>query len=79
MAIQQGTYRTRGGRRAVVLCNDAPGYWPIVGYIKGIEHVHPRAWQGDGRSFYTVEHADDLIVVTPSPTVTIIDESEVAV
>lgn len=78
MEIQQGTYRTRGGRQAVVLCNDAPGMWPVVGYIKGADHAHPRAWQDDGRAFYTIEHADDLIVAPPSPTVTIIQDDEVA-
>jgi hypothetical protein len=79
MAIQPGSYRTQGGRRAVVLCNDAPGYWPCVGYIidKDGDLAHPRAWQSDGRSFASIEHENDLIVIKPSPTLVIFEHDEV--
>jgi hypothetical protein len=33
MTITPGYYRTRGGRKARVLCTDAEGPYPIVGYI----------------------------------------------
>ena len=79
MAIGVGKYRTRGGRLAVVLCTDAPGDWPLIGYVVG-EHgqAHPRGWKSDGRLFWSVEQKDDLIVFPPSPTVTIVDDDEVA-
>ena len=37
-----GLYRTRSGHKARVLCNDAPGRWPCVGYI--ILNTDPDAW-----------------------------------
>lgn len=78
MALGIGEHRTRGGRRAVVLCTDAPGYWPVVGYTLEDAQSHPRAWMPDGRAFFSVEHDDDLIVVEKSPTVTIIEDDEAA-
>jgi len=33
MTIAPGYYRTRGGHKARVLCTDAEGPYPIVGYI----------------------------------------------
>lgn len=76
--IATGDCRTQGGRRAVVLCNDAPGMWPVIGYVVGDGVSHPRGWHEDGRAFSSVEHVDDLIVRKPSPTVTIIEDDEVA-
>lgn len=77
--MQIGTYRTRGGRKAVVLCNDAPGDWPVIGYVVSPANVaHPRGWKIDGRQFYSLEQADDLLCPMQSPTVTIIeDDAEV--
>jgi hypothetical protein len=31
--LAPGTYKIRDGRKAVVLCSDAPGSWPIKGYV----------------------------------------------
>ncbi len=34
MKIEIGYWRTRNGRKARVLCTDAPGAYPIVGYVE---------------------------------------------
>jgi len=46
-----GEYLTRDGRKAVVLCTDAPGGFPLIGFIpsiKGNDVVIPMAWDEKG-------------------------------
>ena len=48
-----GLYRTRSGHKARVLCNDAPGPYPNVGYIfyDDVEWTRPEAWDDNGFVF----------------------------
>lgn len=47
--FKPGRYKTRDGRDAVVLCNDAPGSEPLVGYVfLGGEKVSARSWSAEG-------------------------------
>lgn len=51
--IIPGKYRTRDGRTAVVLCTDAPGHYPNVGYVitkreNQAAISSPDAWTTDG-------------------------------
>ena len=48
-----GTYKTRDGREARVLCTDAPGEWPIIGYyIDSASAIgyYLTAWMANGHS-----------------------------
>lgn len=45
--------QTRGGQQVRILCTDAPGSHPIVGYIEtGAGAVDAMRWRRDGRSGY---------------------------
>ena len=63
-----GLYRTRSGHKARVLCNDAPGPYPNVGYIEvpldGIAYTLGSivcGWRWDGRRSLIEETASDII------------------
>lgn len=54
--IGAGHYQTRDGRPVVILCLDAPGSDPVVGYttcseltFEGIPFINPTAWSFDGK------------------------------
>jgi hypothetical protein len=57
MTYTVGRYTTRDGRTAVVLCDDAPGITPLIGYVivhykhSGVAFVcsHSMAWNDDGQ------------------------------
>ena len=63
-----GEYLTRDGQRAVVLCTDAPGLCPVVGYLvssvdcggDALTVIHPRSWCGNGMAYFTTPHGDDI-------------------
>jgi hypothetical protein len=40
-----GNYLTRDGRKAVVLCDDAPGHWPLIGYIRTRSNSDYLTWE----------------------------------
>ena len=45
-----GLYRTRSDHFARVLCNDAPGNFPVVGYwIRGPGDIVPEKWTAEGK------------------------------
>lgn len=45
----KGEYTTRDGRKAVVLCDDAPGSWPLVGYVTALGvNSAPASWRPTG-------------------------------
>lgn len=48
MKITIGYWETRDGRKARVLCTDAPGDYPIVGYIVSGGKADPWLWFPDG-------------------------------
>ena len=48
MKIEVGYWETRDGRKARVLCTDAPGAYPIVGYMIEGGEASPRLWFADG-------------------------------
>ena len=50
------TYTTRDGLTAKVLCTDAPGKYPVVGYIVENDDVSNGAsWAADGRYLVSVD------------------------
>jgi hypothetical protein len=63
MKIEAGKkYRTREGMVAVVTCINAPGEWPIVGYIMDRGEAYCAAiWREDGRREPSTEMPHDLI------------------
>ena len=57
-----GIYRTRSGHKARVLCNDAPGSWPCVGYvIFPCSNSSAVSWEIDGRFSPNSQDAMDII------------------
>lgn len=65
-----GEYLTRDGRKAVVLCDDAPGNHPIIGYIMDGKNAMAREWMQDGRFCANVSataRRDDLIAPVTEP------------
>ncbi len=48
MKIEVGYWETRDGRKARVLCTDAPGEYPIVGYVVFEGKADPWVWFPDG-------------------------------
>lgn len=65
MTFKPGKYRTRDGRDAIVLCNDAPGDYPLVGYIIG---EGARSWTPCG-SGGSVARSGDLMPPEPEQVV----------
>lgn len=57
-----GEYKTRDGRKAVVLCDDAPGFDPLIGYVVVADDMaHPVSWRVGGRYIEECEMPEDLI------------------
>lgn len=48
MKIEVGYWETRDGRKARVLCTDAPGEYPVVGYVVSGGKADPWVWFPDG-------------------------------
>lgn len=64
MKLESGkTYKTRDGRIAKVLCTDAPGEYPCVGYINETDKYPPMAetWKLNGDSDAGGQGAGDII------------------
>lgn len=62
MTITPGYYKTRDGRKARVLCVDAPGKYPCVGYIDQSSEVRGHySWALDGVYQSGNSSASDLI------------------
>lgn len=66
MKLEAGKfYRTRSGLKARVLCTDAPGDDPCIGYTEhdsGAPRAFAREWQTNGRYLKTVKECEfDLI------------------
>lgn len=56
-----GYYKTRDGRKARVLCVDAPGNYPCVGYIVENGNVATVSWLADG----SFRYYDGLDLIEP--------------
>lgn len=71
MTFKPGKYKTRDGRDAVVLCDDAPGIAPLVGYVvqPDGEDCSSRNWTRSGRISYR-EQGLDLMPPEPEQVVT---------
>lgn len=54
-------YPTRGGLWARILCVDAPGDFPVIGYIDNGDSL-PRSWTFTGRFTLDCESEYDLIL-----------------
>ena len=65
--IKPGKYITRSNHVAVILCNDAPGNWPIIGYVilPDEDYVEPLFWKPDGSASgaYDLDADDDLVAM----------------
>jgi len=50
MEIKPGYYKTRDGRKARVLCVDAPGDFPCVGYVLEFDNldISVKSWHKNG-------------------------------
>ena len=57
---KMGKYKTCSGLYAVVLCNNAPGKRPIVGYIISRTQSKAVSWLSDGSYHYFGLHSYDL-------------------
>ncbi len=68
--FKPGEYKTRDGRKAVVLCDDAPGQDALVGYLlsKG-DRVEATTWLSTGRYFGDEQHPNDLMPPEPEQVV----------
>lgn len=63
-----GEYVTRDGRKAVVLCDDAPGGRPLIGYVDYDDASQPYAWAADGLSYMrNVITGHDLVAPETEP------------
>jgi hypothetical protein len=63
-------YRTRQGGKGVVLCTDAPGLWPLKGYVmaEGGEESNPFEWRTGGVEFSVEdERPNDLVSIWEEP------------
>lgn len=56
-----GEYKTRDGRKAVVLCDDAPGFEPLVGYIVHDCGAIALSWYDGGRYIEGRETENDIM------------------
>lgn len=61
MEITVGYWETMGGSVARVLCTDAPGSHPVVGYIEINGAACAYAWKSDGKSGVFEGSPSDLI------------------
>lgn len=56
--------KTVGGYEVRILCTDAPGEYPVVGYVNYKTYVYPQQWRKDGTvSTITDKHTYDLVNV----------------
>lgn len=60
-----GKYKTRDGKDAVVLCDDAPGRWPLKGYIAITDDSVSYSWMRSGRIIE--KHDDGADLMPPEP------------
>lgn len=71
--ITPGKYITRDGRTAVVLCNDAPGQYPVIGYViyrrpPHPDHASPEGWTARGLTTNSGHTSPrDLMELIPEP------------
>lgn len=56
-------YRTREGNEVRILCVDAPGHNPVIGYIVLFGTAYPNSWSSGGRYRLREESHHDLIEV----------------
>jgi hypothetical protein len=58
--VTPGTYKTRDGTTAVVLVTNAPGGYPLVGYVEPANstYILPTMWTAAG-TFYPLQHPDE--------------------
>ncbi len=62
-----GEHKTVGECRAVVTCDDAPGMWPLMGYVVSESGCsHPHGWTRDGRTYETRKSEYDLMPPAPA-------------
>lgn len=58
-------YKTRDGRKVRLLCDDAPGYYPVIGYTvdekEGRHYV--KSWTKEGKYSTSVMSTHDLDLV----------------
>lgn len=59
-----GEYKTVKGRDAVVLCDDAPGEWPLKGYVTREGGSFEASWRADGIS---TREGFDLVAPVTEP------------
>jgi len=59
--IVTGYWETRNGRKARVLCVDAPGSHPVKGYVEKAGGSCSQGWTADGAICLTDEADEDLI------------------
>ena len=64
----KGEYKTRSGDTAVVLADDVPGMWPLMGYYTSNTGCsHPTGWAKDGRCYVTINADSDLLPPVTEP------------
>jgi hypothetical protein len=72
MKIEPGYYRTRDGRKARVLCTDAPGRYPVIGYVEEGSSILCEAWSASGEMVVGAKVGGDLLAPWTQPkTVTV--------
>lgn len=68
LQIKPGKYRTRDGMIAVVLCTDAPGQWPIKGYVLTQSGgSSSNGWRLNGQMYERNESRQDLVAEYVEP------------
>lgn len=64
MKIEPGFWKTRDGRKARVLCTDAPSLYPVRGYVlSAIGDCYTESWKLDGAA--NSEERDDRDLIEP--------------
>ena len=61
MNITAGYWKTRDGRKARVLCVDAQGRYPCVGYVEYKDCVSPESWTEEGANVNAAQTRGDLV------------------
>jgi hypothetical protein len=63
-----GEYLTRDGRKAVVLCDDAPGMYPLIGYVLMRQgDAAANTWAHDGAGVFVGTKMNDLMPPVTEP------------
>ena len=65
--ITPGEYLTRDGRKAVVLCDDAPGEMSLIGYVVQGKNGYPASWDNSGGRFQAHTDPADLMPPVTEP------------